>query len=160
MRNPWWGAAGGAWVVFAMVCMSGAVFKPWAWVLWVVWLAVATAMPIVWRWIHRVKEEEDQGMVMDRRQAGAFSKEDEAPTEEERTKPLDRVYLDELQNKGCKHPGCKDPNCGKKGLFLGGSCHPQNDVRVFYGNGVLTLLCAECDQVITQIAVKEGDAGV
>jgi hypothetical protein len=60
-----------------------------------------------------------------------------------------RQQLDQAQ---CNSPDC-DHSGHDGGLYLHGSCHPNAQLAAYYENGVLTLLCADCDAVVVQIAV-------
>lgn len=50
--NPFVVMSVGAWLVFLLTLGMGNV-KPWAWMLWVLWLAFVTLAPVVWWWRHR-----------------------------------------------------------------------------------------------------------
>jgi len=61
---------------------------------------------------------------------------------------LTRVELDAGR---CEH--CDDPGHVHEPLVLNQRCHPMEDTRAEYHEGVLTVRCAACDQMVAEIAV-------
>ena len=62
--------------------------------------------------------------------------------------PLTREQLDQAH---CSTPGCTHGDHGP--LYLHGRCHPNAATQAVYENGVLTITCARCQKVVTQVAV-------
>lgn len=60
-----------------------------------------------------------------------------------------REILDAIK---CTMPGC-DCGGGKEGIFLNPSCHITSGTVSFYKRGVLYVSCAECGNLVTEIAV-------
>jgi len=59
MNNPFVGMAVGAWTVFLMTCAACQFqFAKWAWMLWTLWLTIATLAPLIWWWTHRKTTQE------------------------------------------------------------------------------------------------------
>lgn len=64
-------------------------------------------------------------------------------------KPLTRRDLDAA---ACSTPGCD--HTAHDGLILNGRCHPRGTTLSEYRDGIVTITCAECGRVVTQIAVQ------
>lgn len=64
---------------------------------------------------------------------------------------LTRRQLDQAQ---CEVPDCKHDSHDSK-LFLHSRCHPKAPTWAVYEAGVITVLCAECDELIIEIAVAD-----
>lgn len=62
------------------------------------------------------------------------------------------LYKDELDHLPCFNPDC-DHTSHTKPMALNAYCHPTKPVRVWYKDGLLTLNCAICKQIVVQIAV-------
>ena len=67
--------------------------------------------------------------------------------------PLTRAELDRMT---CSDPTCTKTHADGEALYLHGSCHMESPSTVSYHNGVLTVQCAECGQVVTKIEVAPG----
>jgi ribosomal protein S27E len=66
---------------------------------------------------------------------------------------LYREDLEELQMKGCSNPKC---DCHNEGLlFMHSKCHPKSPTQTYFEDGMLTIMCAECREVIIQTIVPE-----
>ena len=65
--------------------------------------------------------------------------------------PLTRRQLDTMT---CMEPGC-DHTAHDGGLTFRSVCHTRTPTWCEYRDGVLTVSCALCHKVITQIAVKD-----
>jgi len=66
---------------------------------------------------------------------------------------LTRVQIDPMT---CAVPGC-DHTDHDGGMVMHPRCHVGTPTWCSYGNGVLTISCAECDQVVARIAVDPGE---
>lgn len=60
---------------------------------------------------------------------------------------LARKDLDRMR---CANPDCKEDHGP---LYFHGRCHPESPTWTRYENGVLTIECAECRDVITTVVV-------
>jgi hypothetical protein len=67
-------------------------------------------------------------------------------------KPLTRV---DLKNAGCGAPGCMADHSV---LYLIASCHPHAAVDAYYtkSTGTITIRCARCKALVSEIAVAAG----
>jgi hypothetical protein len=65
-------------------------------------------------------------------------------------KPLTRDQLAVMQ---CQAPGCT--HVGHDELYLHGRCHPESPTwcAFYLSTGTLKVVCAECDNMIAEIAV-------
>ena len=77
-----------------------------------------------------------------------------APPHRDTSRPqaLTRVQMDPMT---CAVPGCDHTDHGG-GMFMHPRCHVGTPTWCSYGNGVVTISCAECDQVVARIAVDPG----
>ena len=51
----------------------------------------------------------------------------------------------------CGHPGCEDP------LYLHPKCHIEAPTWAKYFDGILTIECIECEQIIAEFAIASRD---
>jgi hypothetical protein len=65
---------------------------------------------------------------------------------------LYREDLEDLQLKGCSNPEC---DCSEGPLFMHAKCHPQSTTWTYFDEGLLTVICAECRELIMQVSVQE-----
>jgi len=59
------------------------------------------------------------------------------------------LYKEDLDDMTCTcgKPACEDP------IVFHGRCHPRAKTWCYYFDGMLTVRCADCDKVVTEVAV-------
>ena len=68
-------------------------------------------------------------------------------------KKVTPLYADDLDAKRCQDPSCDHMNDSE--LFLWANCHSTNKLQVSYSEGIVTIRCGVCEQVVVDIAVQQ-----
>lgn len=66
---------------------------------------------------------------------------------------MPKLYREDMDTRGCEQPGC---DCGQGGgglLYLHSSCHPSSPTWTRYLDGVLTIVCDECEKEVASFVV-------
>lgn len=71
------------------------------------------------------------------------------------------LYREDMDKMSCGNPECKHKDgAHNEKLFLYGRCHLRDPTWSYYQNGVVTVVCATCDQVIASFHVAMKPTGV
>lgn len=68
--------------------------------------------------------------------------------------PLTQV---DFSTMGCHEPGC-DHTSHEGPMFIHPACHKGTPTFVSYEDGVITITCAECENLVARIEVARGEA--
>jgi hypothetical protein len=68
---------------------------------------------------------------------------------------MDILTKELLDNMVCSNPDCNHTAHDSE-MYLHSKCHPESPAWCIYYGGVITVICAECENIIADILVASG----